>query len=26
IAVESEPGIFTQFFVQIPWDGERSNR
>ncbi|WP_416208394.1 hypothetical protein, partial [Escherichia coli] len=25
-AVESEPGIFTQFFVQIPWDGERSNR
>ncbi|MFA7998697.1 hypothetical protein ACEOBH_22260, partial [Escherichia coli] len=21
-----EPGIFTQFFVQIPWDGERSNR
>ncbi|HHU9619424.1 TPA: hypothetical protein ACUK1V_003611, partial [Escherichia coli] len=22
----SEPGIFTQFFVQIPWDGERSNR
>ncbi|WP_434532077.1 hypothetical protein, partial [Escherichia coli] len=20
------PGIFTQFFVQIPWDGERSNR
>lgn len=26
IAVESEPGIFTQFFVQIPRDGERSNR
>ncbi|MCL7667668.1 ATP-binding protein, partial [Klebsiella pneumoniae] len=26
IAVESESGIFTQFFVQIPRDGERSNR
>ena len=24
ISVESEPGIFTQFFVQIPWDGERT--
>lgn len=23
IAVESEPGVFTQFFVQIPWDSER---
>ncbi|HED2612850.1 TPA: two-component system sensor histidine kinase DcuS, partial [Citrobacter koseri] len=25
ITVESEPGIFTQFFVQIPWDGERTS-
>jgi two-component system sensor histidine kinase DcuS len=24
IAVESEPGVFTQFFVQIPWDSERN--
>ncbi|POT57069.1 two-component system sensor histidine kinase DcuS [Citrobacter amalonaticus] len=24
IFVESEPGIFTQFFVQLPWDGERA--
>ena len=23
ISVESEPGVFTQFFVQIPWDSER---
>jgi len=23
IVVESEPGVFTQFFVQIPWDSER---
>lgn len=23
IAVESEPGVFTQFFVQIPWECER---
>ncbi|WP_188474666.1 sensor histidine kinase [Hafnia psychrotolerans] len=23
IAVESEPDVYTQFFVQIPWDGER---
>ncbi|WP_312068853.1 sensor histidine kinase [Lelliottia nimipressuralis] len=23
IAVESELGVFTQFFVQIPWDSER---
>lgn len=23
IAAESEPGVFTQFFVQIPWDSER---
>ena len=23
ITVESEPGVFTQFFVQIPWDSER---
>ncbi|MEG1122853.1 MAG: sensor histidine kinase [Citrobacter sp.] len=26
IAVESEPGIFTQFFVQLPWNGERASR
>lgn len=25
IFVESEPGVFTQFFVQIPWDGERTS-
>lgn len=24
IVVESEPGVFTQFFVQIPWDSERN--
>lgn len=24
IIVESEPGVFTQFFVQIPWDSERN--
>ena len=23
ISVESEPGVFTQFFVHIPWDSER---
>ncbi|WP_061709603.1 sensor histidine kinase [Pseudenterobacter timonensis] len=23
LTVESEPGVFTQFFVQIPWDSER---
>jgi len=23
IAVESEPAVYTQFFVQLPWDGER---
>lgn len=22
IAVESEPDVYTQFFVQLPWDGE----
>lgn len=21
VSVESEPGVFTQFFVQLPWDG-----
>ncbi|CBG90202.1 sensor histidine kinase [Citrobacter rodentium] len=25
ISVESEPGVYTQFFVQIPWDGERAS-
>lgn len=25
ITVESEPGVYTQFFVQLPWDGERIN-
>ncbi|WP_312743055.1 sensor histidine kinase [Cedecea neteri] len=25
IQVESEPGVFTQFFVQLPWDSERNN-
>ncbi|MEB6575564.1 sensor histidine kinase [Enterobacter quasiroggenkampii] len=24
ISVESEPGVFTQFFVHIPWDSERN--
>lgn len=24
IIVESEPGVFTQFFVHIPWDSERN--
>ncbi|WP_439901037.1 hypothetical protein, partial [Salmonella enterica] len=24
-SVESEPGIFTQFFVQLPWDGKRTS-
>ncbi|QGG07622.1 sensor histidine kinase [Enterobacter cancerogenus] len=24
ITVESEPGVFTQFFVHIPWDSERN--
>ncbi|EMZ5625149.1 TPA: sensor histidine kinase [Enterobacter roggenkampii] len=23
ISVESEPGVFTQFFVHVPWDSER---
>ncbi|EPB2250694.1 sensor histidine kinase [Citrobacter sp. FDAARGOS_156] len=26
ISVESEPGVFTQFFVQLPWNGERVSR
>ena len=26
LTVESEPGVFTQFFVQIPWDSERNMR
>lgn len=26
ISVESEPGVFTQFFVQLPWNGERTSR
>lgn len=26
ISVESEPGVFTQFFVQLPWNGERASR
>ncbi|WP_345754960.1 sensor histidine kinase [Citrobacter braakii] len=26
ISVESEPGIFTQFFVQLPWNGKRASR
>ena len=21
VTVESEPGVFTQFLVQLPWDG-----
>ncbi|WP_054179095.1 sensor histidine kinase [Trabulsiella odontotermitis] len=25
ISVESEPGVFTQFFVQIPWDEARAS-
>lgn len=25
VAVESEPGVFTQFFVHIPWDSERNS-
>ena len=25
LSVESEPGVFTQFFVQIPWDSERTS-
>lgn len=25
ISVESEPGVFTQFFVHLPWDSERKN-
>ncbi|MCX8959275.1 two-component system sensor histidine kinase DcuS [Erwinia psidii] len=25
ITVESEPGVFTQFFVQLPWDSERKD-
>ncbi|BBV65403.1 sensor histidine kinase [Kluyvera ascorbata] len=25
LSVESEPGVFTQFFVQIPWDSERNS-
>ena len=25
ITVESEPGVFTQFFVQLPWDSERKS-
>jgi len=25
IIVESEPGVYTQFFVQLPWDGENKN-
>lgn len=24
LSVESEPGVYTQFFMQIPWDCERS--
>lgn len=26
VSVESEPGVFTQFFVQLPWNGERASR
>ncbi|MCU5774070.1 sensor histidine kinase [Erwiniaceae bacterium BAC15a-03b] len=26
IMVESEPGVYTQFLVQLPWDGERMRR
>lgn len=25
LLVESEPDVFTQFFVQLPWDSERNN-
>ncbi|MBB1200292.1 two-component system sensor histidine kinase DcuS [Enterobacteriaceae bacterium 89] len=25
ITVESEPGVFTQFFVYLPWDSERKS-
>ncbi|WP_288877907.1 ATP-binding protein, partial [uncultured Kosakonia sp.] len=25
VSVESEPGVFTQFFVHLPWDSERKN-
>ena len=25
ITVESEPGVFTQFFVHLPWDSERKS-
>ncbi|MGU3521848.1 sensor histidine kinase [Enterobacteriaceae bacterium C23F] len=25
ITVESEPGVFTQFFVSLPWDSERKS-
>lgn len=25
LSVESEPGVFTQFFARIPWDSERSS-
>ena len=25
LSVESEPGVFTQFFVHIPWDSERNS-
>ncbi|AFJ48473.1 sensor histidine kinase [Shimwellia blattae] len=26
LSVESEPGVFTQFFVHIPWDSKRKDR
>ncbi|VDR27036.1 Sensor histidine kinase DcuS [Raoultella terrigena] len=25
LAVESEPGVFTQFFVHLPWDSKRNS-
>ena len=25
LAVESEPGVFTQFFVHLPWDSKRKS-
>lgn len=25
LSVESEPGVYTQFFVQLPWDRENKN-
>lgn len=25
LSVESEPGVFTQFFVHLPWDSERKS-